>query len=90
MTDRSIELFMQAVSETYKLCKERGHNVGEIDSIWVSIMAATLTELTVKECGQILVDKTPVVYLNNDWNKAYDQAMNDSIHHIYKHFGLIK
>ena len=45
-------------------------------------------ELIVKECGQVLVDNTPVVDLVEDWDKGYDRAMNDSIHHIYEHFGL--
>jgi hypothetical protein len=45
-------------------------------------------ELIVRECGQTLVDNTPVVDLDNDWNKGYDRAMNDCIHHIYEHFGV--
>ena len=45
-------------------------------------------ELIVKECGQVLVNNTPVVDLVEDWDKGYDRAMNDSIHHIYEHFGL--
>ena len=45
-------------------------------------------ELIIKECGQVLVDNTPVVDLVEDWDKGYDRAMNDSIHHIYEHFGL--
>ena len=45
-------------------------------------------ELIVKECGQVLVDNTPVVDLDEDWDKGYDRAMNDCIHHIYEHFGV--
>ena len=45
-------------------------------------------ELIVKECGQVLVDNTPVVDLVEDWDKGYDRAMNDCIHHIYEHFGV--
>ena len=45
-------------------------------------------ELIIKECGQVLVNNTPVVDLVEDWDKGYDRAMNDSIHHIYEHFRL--
>ena len=45
-------------------------------------------ELIVWECGQVLVDNTPVVDLIEDWDKGYDRAMNDCIHHIYEHFGV--
>ena len=45
-------------------------------------------ELIVRECGQVLVDNTPIVNLVEDWDKGYDRAMNDCIHHIYEHFGV--
>ena len=45
-------------------------------------------ELIVRECGQVLVDNTPVVDLVEEWDKGYDRAMNDCIHHIYEHFGV--
>ena len=45
-------------------------------------------KLIVRECGQVLVDNTPVVDLVEDWDKGYDRAMNDCIHHIYEHFGV--
>ena len=45
-------------------------------------------QLIVRECGQVLVDNTPVVDLVEDWDKGYDRAMNDCIHHIYEHFGV--
>jgi len=51
-------------------------------------MMQKFAELIVKECGQVLVDNTPVVDLIEDWDKGYDRAMNDSIHHIYEHFGI--
>ena len=45
-------------------------------------------ELIVRECGQVLVDNTPIVNQVEDWDKGYDRAMNDCIHHIYEHFGV--
>ena len=45
-------------------------------------------ELIIRECGQVLVNNTPVVDLVEDWDKGYDRAMNDCIHHIYEHFGV--
>ena len=50
--------------------------------------AEKFAELIVQECGQVLVDNTPVVDLVEDWDKGYDRAMNDCIHHIYEHFGV--
>lgn len=45
-------------------------------------------ELIIRECGQVLVDNTPTVEFDEDWDNGYDHAMNDCIHHIYEHFGL--
>ena len=56
MNDRALELFEQAGEEAYKLCREHGRKVGEVDHIWVSIMAATLYELVVKECAAYFRD----------------------------------
>jgi hypothetical protein len=57
MNDQAIELFKQAGAKAYELCKERGYEVGAIDTIWVSMMAATLSELVAKECAQIAYDE---------------------------------
>lgn len=56
MNDRAIELFKQAGAEAYEQCDKHDHTVDSIDSIWVSIMAGTLSELVVKECCQHLRD----------------------------------
>lgn len=49
-------------------------------------------ELLVKECVQTLVDNTPERYTNEsaeeDWDKGYDRAMRDCVHHIQEHFGI--
>lgn len=49
-------------------------------------------ELIVRECVQTLIDNTPERYTNEaaeeDWDKGYDQAMKDCVHHIQKHFGV--
>lgn len=56
---------------------------------WLSQKEAEkFAELLIKRCGQVLVDNTPVVNLVEDWDKGYDRAMNDCIHHIYEHFGV--
>ena len=54
----------------------------------LALRAHRLAELIVQECGQVLVDNTPVVDPVEDWDKGYDRAMNDCIHHIYEHFGV--
>ena len=49
-------------------------------------------ELIVKECIQTLIDNTPERYTNEvaeeDWDKGYDRAMKDCVHHIQEHFGV--
>jgi len=49
-------------------------------------------ELIVKECVQTLIDNTPERYTNEsaeeDWDKGYDRAMKDCVHHIQEHFGV--
>lgn len=66
-----------------------------VPQTWTTLTAYDLNkftevfaELIIRECGQVLVDNTPVVDLDEDWDKGYDRAMNDCIHHIYEHFGV--
>ena len=48
--------------------------------------------LIVRECVQTLIDNTPERYTNEsseeDWDKGYDRAMKDCVHHIKEHFGI--
>ena len=50
--------------------------------------------LIVRECVQTLIDNTPERYTNEsteeDWDKGYDRAMTDCVHHIKEHFGVIE
>ena len=49
-------------------------------------------ELIIRECVQTLIDNTPERYTNEsaeeDWDKGYDRAMKDCVHHIKEHFGI--
>jgi len=49
-------------------------------------------ELIVRECVQTLLDNSPELFTNEaaeeDWDKGYDQAMRDCVHHIKEHFGV--
>ena len=49
-------------------------------------------ELIVEECVQTLIDNMPERYTNEsaeeDWDKGYDRAMTDCVHHIQEHFGV--
>jgi len=49
-------------------------------------------ELVVGECIQTLVDNTPRASYKwsaeEDWDRGYDQAMRDCVHHIQEHFGV--
>jgi len=48
--------------------------------------------MIVAECVQILIDNTPERFTNEaaeeDWDKGYDRAMTDCVHHIQEHFGV--
>jgi len=47
-------------------------------------------ELIVQECIQTLLDNTSSEYTNEvaeeDWDRGYDRAMKDCVHHIKEHF----
>lgn len=49
-------------------------------------------ELIIRECIQTLIDNTPERYTNEsaeeDWDKGYDRAMKDCVHHIQEHFDV--
>ena len=49
-------------------------------------------ELIIQECVQTLLDNTPELFTNEaaeeDWDKGYDRAMRDCVHHIKEHFGV--
>lgn len=49
-------------------------------------------ELLIRECVQTLFDNTPELFANEaaveDWDKGYDRAMKDCVHHIQEHFGV--
>ena len=51
-------------------------------------------ELIVRECVQTLIDNTPERHTSEsaeeDWDKGYDQAMKDCVHHIQEHFGVFR
>jgi len=47
--------------------------------------------LIVRECVQTLKDNTPVIDEHDsveDWDRGYDRAMKDCVHHIQEHFGV--
>ena len=49
-------------------------------------------ELIIRACVQTLIDNTPERYTNEsaeeDWDKGYDRAMKDCVHHIQEYFGV--
>ena len=59
---------------------------------WVDYFSEKFAELIIRECVQTLIDNTPVRYTNEsaeeDWDKGYDRAMKDCVHHIKEHFGV--
>ena len=83
MNERIRELVGQA-----KFMAEETINKQISKNVELDAFAEKFAELIVREFGQVLVDNTPVVDLVEDWDKGYDRAMNDCIHHIYEHFGV--
>lgn len=79
MNERTIELFKQANKEAYELCKKHGHDVGEIDTTWVSIMSGKLIEMIVQECMS-------VADLPNNASGQWDHLLSSEV--IGKHFGV--
>lgn len=81
MNERIKELAEQAGFKTDRL----GHLFGGDD-------IEKFAELIVRECVQTLFDNTPELFANEaaveDWDKGYDRAMKDCVHHIQEHFGL--
>jgi hypothetical protein len=59
---------------------------------WHTHFNQKFAELIVRECVQTLIDNTPERYTNEsaeeDWDKGYDRAMKDCVHHIQEHFGV--
>ena len=78
-----------------ELIKQATH-VEEPDGLFLREVfdQAKFAELIVRECIQTLIDNTPERYTNEsaeeDWDKGYDRAMTDCVHHIKEHFGVIE
>ena len=82
MNERIVKLFMQSVDSNYIPLPIEDH----IPS-WTEKFA----ELIVLECVQTLKDNTPVIDEHDsveDWDRGYDRAMKDCVHHIQEHFGV--
>lgn len=57
-----------------------------------NLFVEKFVELIIRECVQTLIDNSPALYTNEaaeeDWDKGYDRAMEDSVQLIRKHFGV--
>jgi hypothetical protein len=87
VNERAIELYKQAGAKAYELCKERGHEVGEIDTIWVSMMAGTFSELIVRECIDHCTDIGSRLHSTNKEGSPGDGAFDCAVD-LIKHFGV--
>jgi hypothetical protein len=87
MNERIRELSKQAFEYTLDRLNS-GLEFRDFQPIWSEKFA----ELIVQECVQTLIDNTPERYTNEaaeeDWDKGYDRAMRDCVHHIQEHFGV--
>ena len=96
MNERILELRTQAaawVSENHQPQDPNAYSQKEIDQRYL-MYEEKFAELIVRECVQTLIDNTPERYTNEsaeeDWDKGYDRAMTDCVHHIKEHFGVIE
>lgn len=83
-----------------ELAQQAGIKYGVRDDVYYSksfdgvyrLDMEKFAELIVRECVQTLIDNTPERYTNEateeDWDKGYDRAMKDCVHHIQEHFGV--
>ena len=83
MNNRLYELMNQAFI---------GTTDGKLSELNTVANIKKFAELIVGECVQTLFDNTPERFTNEaaeeDWDKGYDRAMKDCIHHIQEHFGV--
>ena len=92
MNERIRELAEQAVNAVDNPFPGNPLN-DELEKMYIpDCFAEKFAELIVRECVQTLIDKTPEWYTNEaseeDWDKGYDRAMKDCVHHIKEHFGV--
>ena len=94
MNERIQELRKQAcqwVVDNHQRVDPKNLSQAEIDQRYL-MYEEKFAELIVKECVQTLIDNTPERYTNEsaeeDWDKGYDRAMRDCVHHIQEHFGV--
>jgi len=83
MNERIRDLQIQAFTE----CKTFDDDKVRTDEVF-----ERFAELIVRECVHTLIDNTPERYINEaaeeDWDRGYDRAMRDCVHHIQEHFGV--
>lgn len=91
MNKRIYEFALQAASDTRLQHGNPYWYISEEfpeDTTWREKFA----QLIIRECVQTLIDNTPERYTNEaaeeDWDKGYDRAMKDCVHHIQEHFGV--
>ena len=94
MNPRILELRTQAaawVAENHQPQDPNAYSQKEMDQRYL-MYEEKFAELIVRECVQTLIDNTPERYTNEsaeeDWDKGYDRAMRDCVHHIQEHFGV--
>lgn len=87
MNERIRELVGQAKFMAEETINKQISKNAELDAF-----AEKFAELIVAECVQTLLDNTPDLFTNEvaeeDWDKGYDRAMRDCVHHIKEHFGV--
>ena len=97
MNERIKELIEQAgpLQEVLSMIHEQTNNIGPRyirNLALLDFQLERFAELIVRECVQTLLDNTPDQFTNEaaeeDWDRGYDQAMRDCVHHIQEHFGV--
>jgi hypothetical protein len=82
----------QRMNERIQALAKGAKHAVEQEGIILELALEKFAELIVRECVQTLIDNTPERYTNEsaeeDWDKGYDRAMRDCVHHIQEHFGV--
>lgn len=89
MTSLYKEIAEESFTYAYSICKKENREGGVGDHIWVTLSMMKAGELIVDHCLESIRVNTPPLEPDcTEWDRGYDQAMKDCLHHIKEHFGV--
>ena len=77
------EVFIYA----YTICQKEGRAGGVGDHIWVNLCLSKCQSLVIEHCLDAIKANIPELGPDaTEWDRGYDKAMHDCLHHITEHF----